>query len=110
MSEERQRLLESYRQLSTDYLPRLTSQFMRCFGGSSVTREVRRVENMIRGVVGSDNQTRLAHLSDESLDELIRTSHAQMAQMNRFLSAVTDERVRRGLGVVRPIPAQDTLF
>ena len=50
--------------------------------------------NVIRNAVTKFN---LDSVSDEELDTIISNTQAQLAQMNRFLSELTNERVRRGL-------------
>ena len=50
--------------------------------------------NVIRNAVTKFN---LDAVSDEELDTIISNTQAQLAQMNRFLSELTNERVRRGL-------------
>ena len=56
--------------------------------------EVKGMANVIRNAVTKFN---LDAVSDEELDTIISNTQAQLAQMNRFLSELTNERVRRGL-------------
>lgn len=59
--------------------------------------------NMIRN---SFTKFNLDSLTDEEIDTIISNTQANIASLNRFLSEMTNERVRRGLKLTTP-RAQD---
>lgn len=66
--------------------------------------EVTAMGNVIRNSVTKFN---LDTLTDEEIDTIITNTQANIASLNRFLSEMTNERVRRGLKLTAP-RAQDT--